>query len=233
MELILLDPVSNHHTGAVEALIVFMTREEGKLAQVRFVLEPDEALNWSSGDISDTHLDGGGQVVEYHGRDAITALEDHRLVDAIVRRLTKMRSRRKRYRRNDWHNPWLWNLASQGKVSSSRESSSISQAENYAAEDVWRMQRQRTGQQRFRALLLESYPAECAVCGVDIVEVLEAAHLVPHSTVVDYHPDNGRLLCANHHRAFDAGLYEWTSEKFRWTGSGSEPFLGGRIHQVP
>lgn len=213
--------------GMVEVLVIYMTREEGQLAHVRFYLEPDEDLSWSSGDISHTHLDGGGQVVEYYGRDAITALDDDHLVEALVRRLGNMRNRRKRYRRNDWHNPWLWNLASQGKTSSPRKSSSLSHTENYAIEDVWRMQCQRTGQQKFRATLLEHHPAECAICGLAIIEVLEAAHLVPHATVVDYHPDNGRLLCANHHRAFDAGLYEWKIDQFIWIGSGPEPFLGG------
>lgn len=219
--------VSAISVGMVEVLVIYMTREEGQLAHVRFYLEPDEDLSWSSGDISDTHLDGGGQVVEYYGRDAIIALEDEHLVEAIVRRLMNMRSRSKRYRRDGWHNPWLWNLASRGKVSGPRESSSISQAENFAIEDVWRMQRQRTGQQKFRAALLEQHPAECAICGLDIIEVLEAAHLVPHSTAVDYRPHNGRLLCANHHRAFDAGLYEWKIDQFTWIGSGPEPFLGG------
>lgn len=213
--------------GMVEVLVIFFNQRTASLANVRFYLEPDEDLSWSTGFVSDTHLDGGGQVLEFYGRDAISALADERLIQATARRLGNMRGRRKRHRRNGWHNPWLWNLAGQGKVSSPREPFSMIDVEEYTAEDVWGQQRRRTGQQKFRATLLQMYPNECAICGVDIVEVLEAAHLIPHSAEVNYRPENGRLLCANHHRAFDSGLYEWKSGEFTWTGTGPEPPLGG------
>ncbi|WP_424226356.1 HNH endonuclease [Brooklawnia sp.] len=83
-------------------------------------------------------------------------------------------------------------------------------------------------QQAFRRLLLGSDSPECAICGIDLVEVLEAAHLVPHARGGSASSDNGRLLCANHHRAYDAGLYQWTGSEFIWAGPFEEPALGTR-----
>ena len=72
----------------------------------------------------------------------------------------------------------------------------------------------RLHQQRFRALLLRHYPAECAYCGLDVIEVLEAAHIVADADGGEASVANGRLLCPNHHRALDAGLLRWTGSSF-------------------
>lgn len=72
----------------------------------------------------------------------------------------------------------------------------------------------RLHQRRFRALLLLHYPAECAYCGLDVLEVLEAAHLVADADGGDASVENGRLLCPNHHRALDAGLLQWSGGSF-------------------
>lgn len=72
----------------------------------------------------------------------------------------------------------------------------------------------RKHQAKFRRLLLEHYPPECTYCGLDVLEVIEAAHLIPDSKGGAASTENGRLLCANHHRAFDAGLLRWTGGEF-------------------
>lgn len=72
----------------------------------------------------------------------------------------------------------------------------------------------RKHQAKFRRLLLEHHPVECAYCGLDILEVIEAAHLIPDSKGGAASVENGRLLCANHHKAFDAGLLRWTGKRF-------------------
>lgn len=72
----------------------------------------------------------------------------------------------------------------------------------------------RKHQAKFRRLLLKHYTPECAYCGLDVVEVIEAAHLIPDSKGGAASTENGRLLCANHHRAFDAGLLRWTGDEF-------------------
>lgn len=72
----------------------------------------------------------------------------------------------------------------------------------------------RRHQRRFRQLLLKHYPAECAYCGLGVLQVLDAAHLPSDAEGGAASAKNGRLLCANHHRAFDAGLLRWTGDEF-------------------
>lgn len=81
--------------------------------------------------------------------------------------------------------------------------------------------RRRTSQTKFRKLLFDNYPNACAICGITEPAVLEAAHLVPHSKGGRASLLNGRILCANHHSAFDSGLFEWGGEEFIWAGSPS------------
>jgi predicted restriction endonuclease len=55
--------------------------------------------------------------------------------------------------------------------------------------------------------VLQRYGARCAVCDVDVVEVLDAAHLCSKRNGGTDDPRNGLVLCATHHRALDAGLF--------------------------
>ncbi|WP_258070019.1 HNH endonuclease [Arthrobacter sp. SX1312] len=67
--------------------------------------------------------------------------------------------------------------------------------------------RQRLHQPVFRRDVLQAYNSQCAVCGLSIAGLLDAAHIVPDrddhgiASVI-----NGLALCKNHHAAFDAGL---------------------------
>ncbi|MFE7631579.1 HNH endonuclease [Kocuria sp. NPDC057446] len=81
------------------------------------------------------------------------------------------------------------------------------------------LSRRRLHQQAFRRLLLQHYPAECAVCGLQEMSILEAAHIFPDSKGGPSDVANGRLLCPNHHRALDAGLYELTDAGPVWKDS--------------
>lgn len=65
----------------------------------------------------------------------------------------------------------------------------------------------RQGQQRFKFLVFRRYGPRCAVCGIGSLEVLDAAHLRPKNKNGSDDPRNGLVLCATHHRAFDAGLF--------------------------
>jgi len=66
--------------------------------------------------------------------------------------------------------------------------------------------RQFVRNRRFRQAVLDAYSNRCAMCGLQL-ELIEAAHLVPHAhpkgvdTVV-----NGLALCTLHHEALDSGL---------------------------
>jgi predicted restriction endonuclease len=54
---------------------------------------------------------------------------------------------------------------------------------------------------------MRRYGPECAVCGIALPEVLETAHVRPKEHDGSDDPRNGLVLCATHHRAFDAGLF--------------------------
>jgi hypothetical protein len=65
----------------------------------------------------------------------------------------------------------------------------------------------RLGQQRFKFQVFKRYGPKCVVCGLSVVSLLDAAHIRPKTADGSNDPRNGLVLCANHHRAFDAGLF--------------------------
>jgi len=72
--------------------------------------------------------------------------------------------------------------------------------------DIYVQIKLRRGQSKFRERLLKAYDNKCAISGCQIVEVLEAAHIVPHKHKVDYSVANGILLRADLHTLFDLNL---------------------------
>lgn len=77
--------------------------------------------------------------------------------------------------------------------------------------------RRRNHQRAFRALLFRHYEPVCHVCGLDQIEILEAAHIVPDSAGGASSVENGRLLCPNHHRAHDAQLFKLEDGNAVWS----------------
>lgn len=88
------------------------------------------------------------------------------------------------------------------------------------------LQKVRVHQGKFRQILLEHYPHACVYCGTDVLEILEAAHIIPDSLSGAASIENGRLLCANHHRAYDKGILSWDGEQ-------GEFYLPGAADPVP
>lgn len=84
------------------------------------------------------------------------------------------------------------------------------------ASEIYALVRVRGVAQRvFREALLRAYEWSCAFCGLSFVDALEGAHIVPWSKCAGgerLDPRNGLLLCATHHRLFDAGWLRITSE---------------------
>ena len=72
----------------------------------------------------------------------------------------------------------------------------------------------RQGQQRFKFRVFQRYGRQCAVCGMSVSEVLDAAHIRPKNKRGSDDPRNGLVLCATHHRASDAGLFSIRPETF-------------------
>jgi len=64
------------------------------------------------------------------------------------------------------------------------------------------------GKQRFRFEVFKRYGPQCAVCGVDDPELLDAVHIIPESVNGTDDPHNGIVLCTLHHRAFDLGHFK-------------------------
>lgn len=75
-----------------------------------------------------------------------------------------------------------------------------------ARERVARTIAQRRGQQAFRDRLLTAYGGRCAISGCSVVDVLEAAHIVPYSGAATNVVENGLLLRSDLHTLFDCGL---------------------------
>ncbi|MBV5321955.1 MAG: HNH endonuclease [Sulfuricurvum sp.] len=72
-----------------------------------------------------------------------------------------------------------------------------------------------TAQAIFRSALLKAYENKCAICGFSFTEALEAAHIVPWSksnNAERISPNNGILLCSNHHKLFDSEIIKINSE---------------------
>jgi hypothetical protein len=64
----------------------------------------------------------------------------------------------------------------------------------------------RRGQASFRCELLKAYEGRCAVTRCGVVQILEAAHIVPYRGATTNHPANGILLRSDLHTLFDLGL---------------------------
>jgi hypothetical protein len=65
----------------------------------------------------------------------------------------------------------------------------------------------RPGQAQYRFLVLRRYGASCAVCGLAVPELLDAAHFRGVRDNGSDDPRNGLPLCKTHHRAMDLGLF--------------------------
>jgi hypothetical protein len=71
----------------------------------------------------------------------------------------------------------------------------------------FRLVKAREQQQAFRREVLARQGCQCAVCDIGVPVVLEAAHVVAKKDQGADDPRNGLVLCASHHRMFDAGLF--------------------------
>jgi len=82
-----------------------------------------------------------------------------------------------------------------------------------AREQTMRLIEERSGQQTFRQELLGAYESCCAITGCTVIEVLEAAHIIPYREKKLDLTYNGLLLRADLHTLFDKGLI-CISEKY-------------------
>lgn len=64
----------------------------------------------------------------------------------------------------------------------------------------------RQGQPKFRAELIDVYRGRCAITDCDVVETLEAAHILPYHGPATNQLPNGLLLRGDLHTLFDLGM---------------------------
>ncbi len=81
-------------------------------------------------------------------------------------------------------------------------------------EDIVRLVKTRKNQSLFRAMVLSSYDATCAITGLSHPELLVASHIVPWriNKAARLDPRNGICLNPLHDRAFDEGLITLNSD---------------------
>lgn len=218
--------------GMVEVLVVTADARSGEVTRVLLYVEPGASVSHlvegAALDVRDSRLDGGGRCLIGHGLEAEQdLLNDAGVAALLAARVAAMRHRQKRHRRADWHNPWLWAAIDRRVAPPASTGPLLDEANgtlDVTSQDVRRLVSVRTSQARFRRLLLAHQTHECAYCGLAFDAVLEAAHLIPHGRGGPASLENGRLLCPNHHRAFDLGLMRWTGEQFEWVSTQIAPF---------
>ncbi len=71
----------------------------------------------------------------------------------------------------------------------------------------YRSVKTRPEQQHFAQSVFAHYGNCCVVCDVSLPAMLQAAHIIPKKDMGNDESGNGLVLCANHHCAFDAGLF--------------------------
>lgn len=93
----------------------------------------------------------------------------------------------------------------------------------------------RQGGKAFRSEALSRFNGRCAISGWTVVEVLEAAHIVPYLGLHTNEPDNALLLRSDLHTLFDRGLLSIDPDTRRVKLAGSlvggpyEAFAGAKI----
>ena len=83
----------------------------------------------------------------------------------------------------------------------------------------------RPGQATFKFRVMRRYPVACAVCGIAVPELLDAAHMREKRDSGSDDPRNGILLCTTHHRAFDRLLFAIEPSTLRLTTKQNGPTL--------
>ena len=102
------------------------------------------------------------------------------------------------------------------------------------ATETKRLVRVRLVQSFFRAAVLSSYEYRCAMCQLDLPELLSASHIIPWKDNVKRRADprNGLSLCSIHDRAFDRGLLTITESYNVLSSIRAKGKPSGHLHEV-
>lgn len=95
----------------------------------------------------------------------------------------------------------------------------------------------RPGQGRFRAALLELYDSKCVISGCDVLEAIDASHIIGVAVAGGEKLENGWIIRADLHRLFDEWLMSVDPVKgtvhFAKDCLDSYPELEGRTISLP
>lgn len=98
------------------------------------------------------------------------------------------------------------------KESEAEEKDDFSLVRDASESYTTRQRKERKGQSQFRRDVMDAYGHECCITGVNVSEVLEAAHIQPYVDESSNHVQNGLPLRVDLHELFDAGLLTITTE---------------------
>ena len=75
----------------------------------------------------------------------------------------------------------------------------------------------------FKFNILKRFQGKCLLTGLEVTEMLDAAHIIPVANGGTEHPQNGLLLSASVHRALDAGLWAINPNSMKIETKGAGP----------
>ena len=93
-----------------------------------------------------------------------------------------------------------------GEVPAEFAAGAPAEDEAEAPERLTRFVRQTVRDQSFSRRVLVAYDYTCCGCGVQL-GLVQGAHIIPVAARPNYSTRNGLALCANHHLAYDNGLF--------------------------
>ena len=158
-----------------------------------------------------------GLFVVGNGFESFATLVESITVRESAERTVSARREAGSVRQQDWHNSKLAMLLELDSFADIDDADPVKGNWEIPMSYALRLIASRRHQSKFRSKLLEgTTPRACAVCGLDVEQVLEAAHIVPDAKGGRASSDNAVLLCANHHRAMDRGMFVWTDKKPVW-----------------
>lgn len=163
-----------------------------------------------------------GLFIEGHGFESFVSIAEFEAVRNAARSAIANTTSLASVRQHEWHNPQLAVLLGLDPDGEASEASTIHAKWEVPMSHTLRLVRTRRHQSAFRReVLLHTHPRVCAVCSLGVLEVLEAAHLIPDAEGGPASSSNALLLCANHHRALDSGLFRWTETGAVWASGRS------------
>ena len=128
----------------------------------------------------------------------------------------------------DWDDGAGWFLIQCGETSpsaSSPEEKDFAVKDPHAKKGTKSEVTSRPDQRRFKVAVFKRYGARCSVSGLEVKEMLDAAHIVPKSEKGADDARNGLVLSASLHRAYDRGLWAIHPESLKCVAKPGGPSL--------